>query len=41
MQQRRTFLVRWMRPGRALDWDASPDATLAYDGLAQSVTMPR
>jgi alpha-D-xyloside xylohydrolase len=41
MQQRRTFLVRWMRPGRALDWDGKPDATIAYDGAAQRVTMPR
>jgi alpha-D-xyloside xylohydrolase len=41
MQQRRTFLVRWMRPGRALDWDVAADATVAYDGAAQHVTMPR
>jgi alpha-D-xyloside xylohydrolase len=41
MQQRRTFLVRWMRPGRGLDWDAPADATVAYDGAAQRVTMPR
>jgi len=39
MQQRRTILVRWMRPGRALDWDAPPDATLGYAGTAQSLTM--
>ncbi len=41
MQQRRTFLVRWMRPGRPLDWEAPPDASVAYDGTAQKVTMPR
>jgi alpha-D-xyloside xylohydrolase len=41
MQQRRTFLVRWMRPGRALDWNGEPDATVTYDGAARRVTMPR
>jgi alpha-D-xyloside xylohydrolase len=41
MRQQRTFLVRWMRPGRALDWDAPADATVAYGGAAQRVTMPR
>ena len=39
MQRQRTILVRWMGPGRALDWDAPPDATLTYDGSAQSLTM--
>jgi alpha-D-xyloside xylohydrolase len=41
MEQRRTFLVRWMRPGRGLEWDAAADATVAYDGAAQHLTMPR
>jgi len=41
MQQRRTFLIRWMRPGRALASDGKPDASVAYDGAAQRVTMPR
>jgi alpha-D-xyloside xylohydrolase len=41
MQQRRTFLIRWMQPGRALEWDAAADATVAYDGAVQHLTMPR
>jgi alpha-D-xyloside xylohydrolase len=43
MAERRTFHLRWMRPGRAraLDLDAAPDATIEYDGRQQSLAMGR
>jgi alpha-D-xyloside xylohydrolase len=39
MPPRRSIQVRWMRAGRPLDWDAPPDATVAYDGTAQTLTL--
>jgi alpha-D-xyloside xylohydrolase len=38
----RTINLRWMRPGtpRPLEFDAKPDATITYDGKAQTVPMP-
>jgi alpha-D-xyloside xylohydrolase len=37
----RKINVRWMRPQtpRALDLDAKPDATVMYDGGAQTIRM--
>jgi alpha-D-xyloside xylohydrolase len=41
MAGKRTINVRWMTPGRArtLDLDAQTDATITYDGKAQTVRM--
>ncbi|MEO7278245.1 MAG: TIM-barrel domain-containing protein [Sphingomicrobium sp.] len=41
MAGKRTINVRWMRPQKArlLALDAAPDATIAYDGSAQSIAM--
>jgi hypothetical protein len=35
----RVINIRWMRPGsaRPLDLDGKPDATITYDGTAQTV----
>ncbi|MGV3555715.1 MAG: TIM-barrel domain-containing protein [Croceibacterium sp.] len=43
MAAERTIHLRWMRPGapRALDLDAAPDATIAYDGRRKTVQRPR
>jgi alpha-D-xyloside xylohydrolase len=42
MAQRRTFHLRWTRPGepRPLDLEARPDATVAYDGSELTVQAP-
>ena len=43
MAAKRTINVRWMSAGapRALDLDAAPDATIAYDGRSKSMRRPR
>jgi alpha-D-xyloside xylohydrolase len=37
----RVINIRWMRPGipRVLDLDGKPDATITYDGRAQTIRM--
>jgi alpha-D-xyloside xylohydrolase len=42
MAERRTIHIRWMRANapRALDLDAPPDRTLAYDGNSVTVKRP-
>ena len=42
MAARRTFHIRWMRPDapRALDLDAQPDQTVAFDGKALTIKAP-
>jgi alpha-D-xyloside xylohydrolase len=42
MAERRTIHIRWLRPDspRALDLDAPPDQTVAYDGSSLTVRRP-
>jgi alpha-D-xyloside xylohydrolase len=41
MPSKRAINLRWMKPGkpRALAFDAKPDASIAYDGAAQTLRM--
>jgi alpha-D-xyloside xylohydrolase len=41
MPSKRAINIRWMKPGkpRALAFDAKPDASITYDGAAQTVRM--
>jgi alpha-D-xyloside xylohydrolase len=40
MLQTRTFRIRWITPGRALDLDAA-DTEVGYNGAALTVKAPR